>query len=386
VLVAQLRKFVLDLADDLVAGAVALLEAPLRAIRGLADPALGLLDAVAREVDARVRALDLFAESGPAAELREALEDLRAAGAGASFSAEGAGQVGSALASLRLEARLDVLGPAAAALDVQQARLTAGGPASELHEAVQRLGEMLDSLFPDPRAADPAAAARAMIAALFERLDPAPLADRLDELGARAIAKLEALSGVLARAVFGLIGAGFALLDGFTPVGLLKRLDGNLDRVKAELTVLDPAPIEAEVRELIDAVLEGLSAYSPAALAGQLGVLFDSARQKVAALDPAVLLGDLSAIDAVIDRFAQLRPSVVLAPLAESTKGLEAALEKVLAFQLGDSVVQVVEQVRAEVDEIVAALEAELQALIQFLQGLAGGGVRVQGAASARLG
>jgi hypothetical protein len=115
-------------------------------------------------------------------------------------------------------------------------------------------------------------------------------------------------------------------------------------------------------------------------------VLFDSARQKVAALDPAVLLGDLSAIDAVIDRFAQLRPSVVLAPLAESTKGLEAALEKVLAFQLGDSVVQVVEQVRAEVDEIVAALEAELQALIQFLQGLAGGGVRVQGAASARLG
>jgi hypothetical protein len=382
VIVAQLRKLVLDLTDDLVAGAVALLDAPLRAIRELADPALGLIGVVAREVDARVRALDLFATSGPAAELREALEDLRAAGASASFSAEGSAEVGPALAALRLEARMDVLGPAAAALDVQQARLTAGGPDLDLQAAVERLGEMLDSVFPDPRAADPAAGARAMLAALFERLDPAPLADRLDELGARAIAKLEALSGVLARAVFELIGAGFALLDGFTPVGLLRRLDANLDRVKAELGVLDPAPIEAEVRSLVDAVLEGLSAYSPAALAGQLGGLFDSARQKVAALDPAVLLGDLSAIDAVIDRFAQLRPSVVLAPLAGSTKGLEATLEKILAFQLGDAVVQVVERLRAEVDEIVAALEAELQALIRFLQGLAGGDGRVQGAVS----
>jgi hypothetical protein len=147
--------------------------------------------------------------------------------------------------------------------------------------------------------------------------------------------------------------------------------------VRAELTVLDPAVFEQEVRDLVDALVDGLQAFSPASLAAQLNGVFDSLLDKLQQLDPAQLLGDLSPLEAVIDQFKDLRPSIVLAPLVASTQDLQAALEGVLAIDLSAALRAAFDKLRAQLEAVVAAVQAEFEALLSFLESQAGGGASV---------
>jgi hypothetical protein len=158
-----------------------------------------------------------------------------------------------------------------------------------------------------------------------------------------------------------------------TPFGMLARIKAGMARVRAEFTVLDPAVLEKEVRDLVDALVDGLEMYSPAHLASQLNGLTDGVKRKLGELNPATLLGDLTLIDSVIDGFQALRPSVVLAPLMDSTRELTATLNALLAIDLGASLRASMEALRAELEAVVAQVQAEFQALVEFLEGQAGG-------------
>lgn len=167
-----------------------------------------------------------------------------------------------------------------------------------------------------------------------------------------------------------------------TPAGMLGRIQQGMQRVRAEFTVLDPAVFEQEVRDLVDALVDGLDTFSPASLAAQLNGVFDSVKQKLQQLDPAQLLGDLSPMETVIDRFEGLRPSIVLAPLIDSTQNLQAALTGVLTIDVGAALEAAVERLRAQLEAIVAEVEAQFQALLSFLESQAGGGISVSASAS----
>ena len=150
-----------------------------------------------------------------------------------------------------------------------------------------------------------------------------------------------------------------------------------MQRVRAEFAVLDPAELEQELRSIVDALVDTLDLFSPSHLAAELDGLFDAVLGKLRELDPARLLGDLSALNGVIDSVEALRPSVVLAPLLDSTKDLQLALDAVLKIDLSASLGTAIEKLRAEFEEIVASIEAEFQSLLSFLQGQAGGGASV---------
>ncbi|HPP47577.1 MAG TPA: hypothetical protein PLF25_08785, partial [Accumulibacter sp.] len=159
-------------------------------------------------------------------------------------------------------------------------------------------------------------------------------------------------------------------------------LRGAFAALKADLALFDPAGIEAEVRQLRDALLGVLQAFSPAALAGALDPLFAAARGKLAALDPATLLGDLSPLAGVVEQFRALQPSLVLQPLLAQATDIEAALVRLLAFDPGEILLQAVAKLKLELEEILAAVEAELDGLLDDLSGGASGGLSVSASVS----
>jgi hypothetical protein len=131
--------------------------------------------------------------------------------------------------------------------------------------------------------------------------------------------------------------------------------------------------VEAEVRDMVDAVISVFDQFSPANLAALFSGIFDSIRAKLNTLNPATLLGDLSSIDNILIEFGKLKPSVVLAPLVESTAGLNVMLQKIAGVQVGDVVVQAVARLKGQLEDIVAGLEQEFKGLLDYLEGLAGG-------------
>ena len=382
----QLRRQLTRLARDLLQQAWVVLRAPLRAIDELAQPALGVAGVLAQAVDARLAALDLFGASGPAAELRQAIEDLVTAQRSVHVEASADGRLGSAVMRLDLGARADVLAAPRAAAEVQRRRLHAESAPPAVSGAIQRVAELYAELLPPSLLGDgPVDNVLDLVNELLDKIDPTPLADKLDEIGEQAMAKLKTMFGTIVRGVFGLVNEGVGLLEEFSPIGLVKRFELNMGRLAAECAALDPAPIEAEVRELVDAVLSVVETLSPASLAAVFGGIFDAARAKLGSLSPAALLGDLSAIDAALDQFGRLRPSAVLAPLVERTAGLTEMLKKLAGLSLGDVVVTAVARLKAQLEDIVAGLEQELRALLDYLEGLAGG-ASVSVSASASVG
>jgi hypothetical protein len=125
-----------------------------------------------------------------------------------------------------------------------------------------------------------------------------------------------------------------------------------------------------------------LNRFSPNSLASQLSGIFDGLKAKLNAVNPATLLGNLDPIAGVIAKFETLRPSVVLKPLADSTKDLTKALEELTSLDLGGALVTAAEKLKAQLAVVIEGLEHELQALLDYLEGLAGGGVSVSVSAS----
>ena len=381
-LVAQVKRAMLKLAEHLIGEALGLLEAPVAALRRLAEGGHSMLADVAQEIDTRLQSVDIFAVSGPAVELRAALTELQLIAGSLSGNAQA--RLGPLAASISLEAHADAI---AAPFDRLQARghqLREGLAVPDVIVQLERLGDVLLAIVPAPlHDGTLPAAAGDKIAVLFDAIDLGPLAAELDALGDKIQAKLMTMSGELVEGLVDLVNSLINIAAPFMPVGLLGRIHDGMNRIRAELAVLDPAPIEAEVGHLLDVVIGVLNNFSPTRLVADLGSIVDDVRAKLGTLDPAKLLGGLDPIGAGIDNLQTLKPSVVLAPLLDSTKELTEALEALTQVPFGDALVQATAKLKAALHAVVEAVEQELNALLAYLEGLSGGGgVSVSASAS----
>jgi hypothetical protein len=377
-LIAQVRDKVKQLAEGALRDLLSALQGPLRAAAALADNGGTFLIQVGDTVQERFRALDLFADEGPAADLRLAFNELDGAIASASFSGQAGVDVGGHMAGIRADFNVHAGLNLQSQAEARSARLGEGLDAPDIAGALRSVGARVRELVPSTLlSADPAADVAAAIGSLFDRFDFTALANELDAIGEAVMAKLESMVKVIAAGIVKLLNEFFEMILPITPTGIVARLREGMQRVRAEFAVLDPTGLEQELRNIVDALVDTLELFSPGHLAAEMDGLFDAVLGKLRELDPARLLGDLSALNAVVDSVEVLRPSVVLAPLLDSTKGLQAALDAVLKIDLSASLRTAIEQLRAEFDEIVAAIEAEFKSLLSFLQGQAGGGVSV---------
>jgi hypothetical protein len=370
----QLRLQITALAHDLLVRAWDLLRKPLKALDDLAQPALGMVGRLAQEADSRLASLDLFSPTGPAADLRQAIEDLVTAQSSIQGDAAMDAKLGPAVAKLDMGGRFAMLAAPQQAADVHRQRFHQASAPLDLFAASQKVGAFYTALFPDSLRGDgPVDDIMALINGLLDKLDLTPLADKLDQAGEQAMAKIKSLFTTLLQGVFGLVDAGFGLINEFLPAGIVDRFNKGIARIAAEFNVLDPAPIEAEARAMVDALLTVFDQFSPNSLAVVFGATFDALKNKINILNPVTLLGDLSAIDNILAQFAQLKPSIVLAPLVESTSGLTEMLHKVATLNVGETVNQAIARLKGQLEDIVAGLQQELQALLDYLEGLAGG-------------
>lgn len=369
-LVAQLRARIQKLSASLVSEAIELVEAPLRRLAGIVSQGGGLLVRIADEIQARYRTLDLFAPGGPGADLVVAFNELNGAVAAASGRIDVGVHVGGMRADLDLHATANLSAQASIQAGAVGAPLAEPGIANALRQVGLHVQELMPS---GTLAGDAADAIASRIGALFDAIDFAAIADELDAIGQRIMRKLEGFARQIVAAILRILDRAMQAVLPVTPLGMLARIKAGMERVRAEFAVLDPAVLEQEVRDIVDALVDGLDLFSPAHLASQLNGLTDGVKRKLNELDPAALLGDLQLIDGVIDAFAALRPSVVLAPLVASTKELTATLDAVLAIDLGGSLRAALEALRAELEAVVAKVEAEFQALIAFLESQSGG-------------
>ena len=228
-LVIQVREKVKSLAEGVLRDLLAALQGPLRSLVSLAESGGIFLVQVADSVQERYRALDLLAEEGAAADLRLALNELDAAIGSASFSGQAGIDAGGHMTAIRADfsthASLDVQGQAA----TRTAKLGAGLDAPDLAGALRSAGEHIRGLVPASLlSADPAADIASAIASLFDRFDLTPLANELDALGARIVAKLEGLVKVIATGLVKLLNEFFELVLPITPAGILEQIQQGI--------------------------------------------------------------------------------------------------------------------------------------------------------------
>ncbi|HNG39757.1 MAG TPA: hypothetical protein PK981_12035, partial [Accumulibacter sp.] len=383
-LVEELRGRLRGAAAEIIDEGLRQVSQPLARLRQLAHSASLLAGEAGARLGERRELLDLAAAGGPLAELRAAIDRLRRVEALLAANGRSSVELGGAVLALRLEGHIDAAALDRQRLDTAQTALSGGLAAAPLGAGLSRLARLLDDFLPvELSLPDSRATALERIDALFDAIDPTPLAAEMDALGAKLLDKLQSFARELFLAVLRLVQTILRLLTPVLPQGLLPVLRDGFATLKAELAIFDPAGFETEIRQLRDALLGSLQAYSPAALAGTLDPLFAAARGKLAAFDPAALLGDLSPLTGVVDQFRALQPSQVLQPLVAQATAIEAALGRLLDFDPGDILLQAVAKLKLELEDILAAVEAELDGLLDDLSG--GASVGKSGGASGGL-
>ncbi|HKO54658.1 MAG TPA: hypothetical protein VJ276_02200, partial [Thermoanaerobaculia bacterium] len=215
---------------------------------------------------------------------------------------------------------------------------------------------------------------RAQLDAFFDAIDPTPIAVELDAIGEKITARLATFADELSKGLFGVLDIVFSTAHSILPFGLGARIQAGMKRIRDELAVLDPAPIEEEARLIVESVLNVLQAFSPAVLAEQLGGPFDALMKKLKELDPAVLIGEQKALDDAFEELEKLKPSVVLGNIAGEIQKVQAALDALLTLKLGDKLVAAVVKLRATVEAILDDVEVEFDDLLAFLEGGGGAG------------
>ena len=212
------------------------------------------------------------------------------------------------------------------------------------------------------------------IDALFAVIDPTPIADEMDAIGALLQAKFQSFASNIAKALFKIFNAVFEELDPLLPRAMLGSVGAALDAIRGQLKALDPAILESELGEVLDAVVAAFDAYSPLAFAGTLTGTFDAIKAKLMALDPKVLLGDLDPLADVIARFGSLRPSLVLAPLVAQAEAVDVALAGLLDFSPTDILAKAIINLKAEIELVLKDIEVELDGLLGDIEAAGGGG------------
>jgi hypothetical protein len=381
-LINRVKDIITGLAEHLIAEAFTLLDKPLGILNRLATSGGSLLKEVTGVLSDRMGELDVFASSLRAMEFRASLEEM--VHISAALPVDSQARIGPLVASVQLEAHISVTAVPGASLNKTASGLRRRLAPPDLVVALTNLGNTLGSLVPGPLLeANVDAAVADRISALFSALDLDPLADEMDRAGKKIQAKMTTLIAQVAEGVVNLFSALIGIAESFMPIGIIKRFQAGMNRIRAEFTVLDPSVIEDEVRQLIAAVVSVLNGYSPAAIASQLGGITDAIKGKLQALNPATLLGSLDPIATVIANFEQLRPSVVLKPLADSTQDLTDALENIIPPDLTTSLVTAADKLKAELEVVVEGVARELQALLEFLESLSGGSASVSVSVSA---
>jgi len=375
-LVGEARAVVRGAAEDLLAEGLELVGRPLALLAQAGEVAGGHLIELAAAIEARRALVDPTAPEGPMAELRAALARLARIEAGLTASGRGSVQLNAAVLSVQFDAYVTVSFPAREQFEQAMSGLSGGLQTSELSRSLTALGQVLaDFVPPSLTLPQTEATALARIDALFDAIDPTPIADEMDAIGAAIEAKLQGFAEDIAKALFKIWNAVFEELLPVLPQGILPALTAVMDAVRTQLSALDPASLEVELDELLDAVVEALQAYSPAAFAGTLSTTFQAVKSKLDALDPAELLGNLDPLAAAIDELEQLRPSVVLQPLAAAAENVDAALLDLLDFDPAQVVAEAIANLKAQIELVLQRIEVELDGLLADLE--ASGGVAV---------
>jgi hypothetical protein len=374
-LVGELRSRLLRLASDTVGAALAQLVDATRSLRAVLDEESGLAVQIADAIDSRLRWADPRSAVGPLADLRARLEALQGTMAQLEVSATARARLDAASGSIQFDARVRLDASAGDGLGAQTTRLHETAGSTELARSARALVRALDDIVPPALlggTTDPLAGVEAFLEAVFEPIDPMPVVLELDAIGTRITARLADFLDELTAGLAGIWDAIFSGLEPLLPSSMAARLQQGIDRVLAELDVLDPGAVEDEVRRVADAAISLLSLHSPAALAGRLAVVFDAALDEVRQFDPGALLAGLDPFAPVRAQLETLRPSLVLGPLVDSTKDLAAALEAITDVDLS-FVGELVADIQLSFTEVLEGVEREWNALLDELGTLAAG-------------
>jgi hypothetical protein len=372
-LVNEARAVVRGGAEDLLAEGLELIGRPLALLVRAGEAAGGHLVDLAAAIEARRALVDPTAPGGPMAELHEALARLARIEAGLAASGRSSVQLNGAVLSIQLDVYVTASLPARQQLDEAAGGLGGGLQTAELSRSLHALGLVIADFVPPALALpDTEASVLERIDALFDTIDPTPIADEMDAIGAALEAKLQSFATEIAKSLFKVWNAIFEELLPVLPQGILPVLTGAMDAIRAQLAALDPASLEAELDALLDSVVEALQAYSPAAFAGTLSSTFDAVKSKLLALDPAVLLGDLDPLAEAIEELEKLRPSVVLAPLTNKAEKVDAALVELLEFDPAQIVAEAIANLKLQIELVLQRIEVELDGLLADL-GASGG-------------
>lgn len=376
--VGEIRDRIKKFAHDTLGAALAELATATRGLRALADPVTGFATQLADALDTRLRMVDPRAGDGPLARLRTTLEALGGAVATLEIDASARAQLTTATASVQFDVRIEVTVSGDLTTHADQLRASAEGP--ELGRAVRLLVRSLDAALPDALlggGVDSVANVDAFLDAVFARIDPTPLATELDAIGDRIQTRLVALADQLTIGLFTMWNELFTSIEVLRPDNIIVRVQAGLDSLFGRVDVFDPAAIEDEARAVVAAAVSLLAVHSPAKLAAELGRVFDAAMAKVGELDPEELLGDLDPFGELKDQLKLLRPSVVLAPLAEQAAGFTAALTTIADIDLS-FLTEIVARVKATFAAVLDGVETEWNSLLDEL-GRISGGVSVSG-------
>ena len=382
-LVNEARAVVTDAADDLLEEGLALVSQPLEMLSHAGRVAGGHVAQLADAIEARRALVDPTSPTGPMADLRSALDRLARIEAALEASGRSSVELNAGVASVQLDAYVTVSFPARQDLDRATQGLSAGLNTGSIARSMHGLGQVLGSFAPSALALpNTQASIRGRIDALFDTIDPTPIADEMDAIGMKIEAKLQSFAAEIAKSLFNIWNGIFEEMEPVLPKGILSVIGDVMDAIRGQLSALDPASLEAELDELLDAVMESLQAYSPTAFAGTLMESFEALKAKLRELDPATLIGDLGPLEEAFDEIKSLKPSIVLRPLTEVAENVDAALADLLDFDPAAIVAAAIVNLKEQIEIVLQRIEVELDGLLGDLEGGGGGSVSVSASAS----
>lgn len=374
-LIAEARAVVHGAVEGVVADGLASVSQPLALLAQATSGAGGHVSELDAIIARRRGIVDPTADGGPLPELRAALERLARIEAMMSSAGRSSAELNAAVVSIQLDTHVTISFPGREKLAQATDGLIGGLLTPSVGRGLHALGNSLSSFIPSALALpDTEAAVLARLDAVFDAVDPKPVADELDTIGDKIMGKLQSFAAAIAQALVRLWNAVFDSLLPITPQGMLDVIDQVFTAIRNQLSVLDPAQLAAELGGVLDAVVGALEAYSPAAFASTLGSVFEALKAKLQALNPATLLGDLNPLQGVIDQFKTLKPSVVLAPLAAQAQAVDDALAHLLDLDLAGIITAAIANLKAQIESVIQQIEAELDGLLGDLEAAGGGG------------
>lgn len=380
--VREIRSRLAALAAGTVGPALAALADTTRGLRALLDPVSGFAARLGAAIGERAQWLDPDSGVGPLAQLRTDLESLRqavlAVSADASVDASASARLSTAADGIRFESAVHVGATASVSgsvsMETRAERIRGTTDSTDLGRSIRVLAAALDAALPAELLTgtlDPVAGIDAFLDAVFERIDPGPVADQLDALGDRLVARVLVLAESLALGMVDLLDGLFAGLQPLFPDSIVGAVQGGLDQLTARLEVLDPGPVEDEARAVVTAAISLLAVHSPAALAARVGDVFDAVIDRINTLDPTALFAGLDPFGPVKTQLAAMRPSLILGPLIDRTASFTEALTVVSSIDLTFAV-SIVDDLKTTFAAVLAGVQQEWNSLLAELAQLSG--------------